>query len=217
MMAAYFAIGSVYGVMANQAGIPLWMVSAMSVFVYSGATQFAAVGLTMSGSSLAALLTMACLISLRHLILGGTMAPHLSGTSPWKRAVLAFGLTDEAYGLTITKAQNGDLPLGYLAGVMVGLYASWNAAGIFGAVAGAIITDPTKYGLDFVFPACFIGLVVPSLKKLPDWTAALLGAVLALTRMDYLPGSGYLLVAGLIGPLAGLLITSREGLEAKNG
>jgi 4-azaleucine resistance transporter AzlC len=206
LVVAYLAIAAVYGVMAHESGWPLAVIGLMSALVYSGATQFAVVGLLAGQGGWSAALATGGLLTLRHLILAGSLAPHLGHLKPWQRAVAAFGLTDEAYGLAIGPAQAGRLSRGYLAGVMGSLYLAWIAGSLLGGALGSAVPDPARYGLDFVFPACFIGLVVPGLRKGEEWATALAWAGLAWLLAGVLPGSGFLLAAGLLGPLAGLAV-----------
>lgn len=203
---AYVAIGAAMGVLGAEAGMSVGQVGLLSLTVYSGATQFAAAGLIAAGAGATALITTALLLTLRHLVLAASIAPHLTRAKWWHQVLIAFGLTDEAYALAMGRFTRQGPDLGYLIGVMATLYPAWVAATVAGAAVGGLIPDPKIYGLDFAFPACFLGLVVPTLKRARDWAAALAGVAIALFSAPILPGSLNLLAAGALGPVVGLAV-----------
>lgn len=209
LMPGVIAFGLLYGMMARQAGIPPWQALVMSLMVHAGSSQFAAIGMW-SLSNWAAILLTTLVINLRHLLMGASVAPYLRGLStPWK-ALLALWMSDESYALAISAYQKGEGSRGYFLGANIGIYLVWPASGLIGGLIGSAIPDPARYGLDLIFPLAFLGLVVTFLSKRSDLVAALTGGLVAIAVALLLPGKWYVLIAGIAGSLAGLLVEERS-------
>ncbi len=198
------AFGLLYGVMARQAGFAPWQVWAMSILVHAGSAQFAAVGMWASASAATLILT-TLIINLRHLLMGASLAPHLRDLPvPWK-AFLALWMCDESYALTIAEYERGRGSHRYFLGANLGMYLVWTTSGLAGALLGAALPDPARYGLDLVFPLAFLGLLASFLRDRAGLAVALASAALALMCAFTLPGKWYIIVGGLVGSGLGLL------------
>jgi 4-azaleucine resistance transporter AzlC len=202
------AFGMVYGVLARQAGLSYAATVAMSALVFAGASQFTAVGIWgQAGGPLIVLTT--CIINLRHLLLGASLAPHLAREPMAWRALLAFGTTDESYALAITRFLAGDGSRGYFLGVNVLLYACWIASALGGGALGGQVVDPGKWGIGLVFPLTFLGLLVPLLTDRTTVAVAAVAALVAVVAAPWLPGKGNVLLAMLGGGVLGAILEAR--------
>jgi 4-azaleucine resistance transporter AzlC len=199
------AFGLLYGVMARQVGFSLWEAWAMSLIVHAGSAQFVALGMWETGSAAVIILTTLA-INLRHLLMGASVAPYLHGLSrPWQ-ALLALWMSDESYALTIAAYEQDRGSHWYFLGANVGIYLAWPTSGLVGALLGTAIPDPSRYGLDLIFPLAFLGLLASFLKDRISVTVALAAGGLALLGACLLPGKWYVVVAGLVGSTLGLLL-----------
>jgi len=91
----------------------------------------------------------------------------------------------------------------------------WQCSTIAGILLGNLIPNPAAYGLDLIFPLTFIGLLVPLLKERVSVTVALLAAALTIGGALLLPGSLYLLLAGIVASGVGALLSrGRLAIEA---
>jgi 4-azaleucine resistance transporter AzlC len=152
------AFGLLYGLMARQIGFSPWEAWAMSLIVHAGSAQFAALGMWDTAGAATIVLT-TLIINLRHLLMGASVAPHVRGLSrPWK-ALLALWMSDESYALAIAEYEQGRGSHWYFLGANVGIYLAWPAGGLAGALLSATIPDPSRYGLDLIFPLAFLGLL----------------------------------------------------------
>ena len=199
------AFGLLYGVMARQVGFSPWEAWAMSLIVHAGSAQFAALGMWDAAQAGPIILT-TLVINLRHLLMGASVAPYLRGLSPLWKAFLALWMTDESYALTLAKYERGRGSHGYFLGANLGIYLAWPTGGLVGTLLGAAIPDPGRYGLDLVFPLGFLGLLTAFLKNRVGVAVALGGGALALAGARLLPGSWYVIVAGLLGSGLGVLL-----------
>jgi 4-azaleucine resistance transporter AzlC len=199
------AFGLLYGMMARQVGLNPWEAWAMSLIVHAGSAQFAALGMWEAGSAAPIILT-TLVINLRHLLMGASVAPYLRGLSPLWKALLALWMSDESYALTIAEYERGQGSHWYFLGANLGIYLAWPLSGFLGALLGAAIPDPARYGLNLVFPLAFLGLLTAFLEDQIGVIVALASAGLALLGAFLLPGNWHVVVAGLLGSGLGLLL-----------
>lgn len=208
IIAAASGFGFVYGLTARSAGFSPLEASAMSVIVFAGAAQFAAVGYVLGGFPWAGVVLLTAFLNARHLLYGTALAPYLTGKPRWLRAVMAHVLTDEAFALSIAhfrRIGRADIP-GYWWAALGTTFVPWNVATIAGALVGGSIVDPARLGLDVVFPAAMAGLAVSLVTGRRELAAALGGVgVGVLVSLAWDPAAG-ILAGGLVGPLIGMVV-----------
>jgi 4-azaleucine resistance transporter AzlC len=206
IIASAAGFGLVYGLSARAAGFSPLEASAMSVIVFAGASQFAAVGYVLGGFSWAGIVFLTAFINARHFLYSAALAPYLADRPRWLRAAIAHFLTDEAFALSLShfrRIGRPDLP-GYWWAAIGGTFIPWNLATIAGVLLGGAIPQPTRFGLDVIFPAAMIGLAVGLITGRRELVAAIVGASVAVgVSLAWDPAAG-LLAGGLLGPLAGL-------------
>jgi len=195
--------GAIYAVSALAAGLSPAQTLAMSLFVFAGASQFTAAGLFAAGIAPATIVITTLVINARHALLAASLAPFVRQARPAIKALLAFQLTDESYAIGMRRWLAGGGSLSYQFGSNITLYVIWQASTIAGMLLGTLIPDPSAFGLELVFPLTFIGLLVPILKDRMSTTVAALAAALAIASALSLPGSWYLLIAGIVASRVG--------------
>ncbi len=206
MSAAGF--GFVYGLSARDAGFSPVEAMAMSTLVFAGAAQFAAVGYVASGLAWPGVILLTALLNARHLLYSAALAPWLRGTSRPRRALMAHLLTDEAFALSIAHFERLGRAdeRGYWIAAIGSTFIPWNLATLAGVTVGAQIPDPTRLGLDVVFPAAMMGLAIGLVTGRRELVAALGGAILGVGVSLWAgPGVG-VVVGGLGGPLLGMAV-----------
>ena len=213
IIATAIGFGLVYGLAARAAGFSPIEASAMSVLVFAGASQFAAIGYVLGGFSWLGVVLLTAFLNARHFLYGAALAPYF-GDRPWPvRALMAHVLTDEAFALSIAhfrRIGRGD-ERGYWWAAIVTVFIPWNLATLVGVVVGGQIPDPSRYGLDIVFPAAMAGLAVGLITGRRELVAAVVGAVVAVgVGLASDPAAG-ILAGGLLGPLVGMLTPPGPG------
>ena len=197
--------GVVCGVGAQAAGVDLLAAIGLATIIFSGAAQILAVQLYAAGAPLAIVVLTCFVLVLRLVMYSAAMAPHLASLSPrWQRG-LAFVLTDQAFAAAIRRFNATHDPregARYFAGCGAALWITWQATNLAGYLAGNLI--PVSWSLDFAVPLCFIALVAPLMRNVPNVTAALVAAV-AVLAFGTLPMKLNLIVAGVLGIVAGTL------------
>jgi 4-azaleucine resistance transporter AzlC len=212
IVASAAGFGFVYGLSARTAGFSPIEASAMSVIVFGGAAQFAAVGYVMGGFSWAGVVLLTAFLNARHLLYSAALAPYLADQPRPVRAAMAHVLTDEAFALSIThfrRVGRADL-WGYWFAGIVATFIPWNVATLAGVALGGAIPDPSVFGLDVVFPAAMGGLAIALVAGRREVIAAISGAILAVAiSLAWDPAAG-IVAGGLLGPAIGIAVV-RDG------
>ena len=197
--------GLVCGVGAAAAGAN-WLGSlGMSAIIFSGAAQIVAAQLVAADAPLLVIVLTCFVLGLRFLMYSAAMAPYLKPLPPRMQKALAFLLTDQAFAVAVRRFNASDdrhaAGMHFL-GCGMALWSVWQITCMVGFFAGNLI--PSAWSLEFAVPLCFIALVAPLFRDAPAVIAALTAGV-AVMLLSGLPMRLNLVVAGLLGILAGTL------------
>lgn len=194
------AIGVSFGVVTRSLGWDLGAPIVMSAIVYSGSAQFASSSVLGDGGTVFAAVLAAALVNARFLPMGIAFAPSLEG-GPVRRAIEGQAVVDASWALA---NRGGRFDRKLLIGATLPQYVGWFAGTVIGALAGSAIGDPDKLGLDAMFPAFFLALLVPELQESRRARgAALIGGALALALTPLAP-PGIPIVAASLAALVGV-------------
>lgn len=195
--------GLVYAVTARAAGLSGPEIVGMSLLVHAGSAQFTAVNLIAGGAGSLSVIAGTAITNARSLLIGASIAPRVAAQPLWWRLLYAFHLTDESFAVATARFLRGNLTPAYALGANLGMVLPWLGSAIVGVIVGATIPSPTRWGIDLVIPLTFLGLLVPLLKDCRAVGVALCGGTLALLGITFLPGTWYLVVAGIGGSIIG--------------
>lgn len=205
--AAVGVFGISFGVLAAAAGLTAAQACVMSLLVFTGASQFAAVGVIDSGGSTVAALGSALLLGARNAAYGLSISRIVRGRLP-TRLVASHLVIDESTAMATAQPEPDNQRRAFWwAGGSV--FVLWNLGTLLGALGGDAIGDPEVYGLDAAFPAGFVALVVPHLRSFEGRVAAAMGFAIALVLVPIAPAGVPILAAsaavllGLRTPAAG--------------
>lgn len=204
--------GFVYGLSARDAGFSPIEAVAMSTLVFGGASQFAAVGYVASGLAWPGIIVLTALLNARHLLYSAALLPWFRSIPRVRRALMAHLLTDEAFALSIAHFERiGRVDeRGYWIAAIASTFIPWNLATFAGVTIGGQIPDPTRFGIDVIFPAAMVGLAVGLVTGRRELVAALSSAMLGVA-VGLVVGTGPgVIVGGMVGPLIGLAVPRRE-------
>lgn len=191
--------GAAFGVLAVASGLTVAQACAMSLLVFTGASQLAAIGVIGSGGSTATAIGSALLLAARNGVYGMALSRPLALRGA-RRVVGAQLVIDESTAMAV--AQHDDAATrGAFWATGVSVFVFWNAATLLGALAGNAIGDPTMWGLDAAFPAGFIALMMPMLRERPKLAAALVGACIAVIAVPTTRAGVPILLAALAAPI----------------
>lgn len=204
MSAGLIPFGLTCGIMGRTAGLSTFEITLMSAAVFAGASQFIAIGMLSSGVASWGLIVLTTfLVNLRHLLMGASLAPYLLKLPQPLQYLLAFGMVDESYALTISRIERKGYDVNYNIGVSSLIYTIWLLATFLGALFYHSIPDPLEWGIDFALPATFMVLLIPRLANRTALIVSLVSAVCAVLGALYLPGSWYIIVAAVAATLVG--------------
>ena len=204
---AISVFGMSFGVLATTAGLTVPQAVVMSLLVFTGASQFAAVSVVEAGGSMGSALGSALLLAARNAAYGVAMAPTL-GELPLAKRLGAQVVIDETTAMATAQPEGRVRERTFWA-TGLSVFAFWNAGTLLGALAGDAIGDPEALGLDAAFPAGFVVLAVPHLRRREGRVAAAAGALIALALIPLAP-AGLPIIAASLGVVPGLLFTARE-------
>ena len=160
--------GTIFGALAVASGLPVWMTAGMSAIVFAGSAQFVAIGLIAGGTGVIVIVLTTFLVNVRHNLYAASLAPHL-GTLPKRWLVpLAYILTDEAFVVVIRQFDHRKVSENkkwFYLGSALTMYIVWQTSTWIGIWAGASISDPARWGLDFALPATFIVMLLPMVRQ----------------------------------------------------
>lgn len=198
-------VGATFGAVAVVGGLPVWLPIAMSVLVFAGGSQIAAVGVMLAGGGVAAAATSGLVLNTRLLPYSLAMSDVLDGKRRWTRLLGVHLVVDESVAFALRQ----DDPRRRRAAFWTtgaALFVCWNAAVALGALAAKALGNTDNLGLDAVFPAVMIALVLPTLRDDRRLrSAAGIGAALAVVAVPWLPAGLPLLIAPL-----GLVVALRR-------
>lgn len=200
------------GITAVDAGIPVYQAVGMSVILFAGASQLAAIELLGNDAPLLMVVLTAVVINLRFTMYSASIAPYFRGVSQVTRWVGAYVLTDQAYALSVAefreKGPEERGRMGFYFGAAVGLWVIWQIGTVVGALLGTRV--PAGLSLEFAVPLTFLALVFPAIEGKPTAVAAVVAGVVAVLAAP-IPFNLGLLVAAMVGIGVGVLLERREG------
>lgn len=176
--------GAAFGAAGVTAGFSILQTCMLSLLLFSGASQFAVVGIMGAGGAAISAIATATLLGFRNALYGLQMAPILK-VSGIKRVLAAQITIDESTAVATLQENDADRRRGfYITGV--GVYIFWNLFTFLGALGASAIGDPAVWGLDAAVPAAFCGLIWPRLKNKTHFivSAVAIAWALALTPIS---------------------------------
>ena len=171
--------GIAFGAAGIAAGFSLLQTCLLSLLTFSGASQFAVVGVLGAGGSAISGITTASLLGIRNALYGLRMAPIMKFRG-WKKIVGAQVTIDESTGVALGQSDLGidAMRQGFwLTGL--GVYLFWNLFTVIGAIGAQAMGDPATWGLDAAVPAAFLGLLWPRLTNKRERTLAVAAMALS--------------------------------------
>jgi predicted branched-subunit amino acid permease len=201
--AAVATYGFSFGALSVASGLDVWQTCVLSLFLFSGGSQFAVVGVLASGGLAAGWTAIAssAFLGLRNGIYSIRMAP-LVGTSKWIRPVAAQLTIDESTAVALNQDEPRAQRVGFWT-TGIAVYIGWNLTTLAGALVGNVLGDVNGLGLDAVAAAAFLGLLWPRLKQLQAGVVAAASALLATALIPLAPPGVPVLAAAAVALLIG--------------
>ena len=205
VLTGYLFLGIGFGVLMNKAGFAWWLMQSLSLFVFAGALQYAAVAILANGFNPLTTFLLAFMINLRHIFYGLSMLKNYHGLG-FKRFFLIFGLTDETFSINASLDRSTlDQPDWYYFFVTGLNYIYWNIAGSIGFWLADFVPDTLK-GSDFVLTALFYVMFLNQWRQVKGRSSLMLGLGVSLISLFIVGSTHFLWFSMLI--ISGVLMFS---------
>ena len=194
--------GAAFGAAGVTAGFSILQTCMLSLLLFSGASQFAVVGIMGAGGAAISAIATATLLGFRNALYGLQMAPILK-VSGIKRVLAAQITIDESTAVATLQENDADRRRGfYITGV--GVYVFWNLFTFLGALGASAIGDPAVWGLDAAVPAAFCGLIWPRLKNKTHFLVSAVAITWALALTPISPAGIPIITTVILAVIFGL-------------
>ena len=194
--------GAAFGAAGVTAGFSILQTCLLSILLFSGASQFAVVGIMGAGGAAISAIATATLLGFRNALYGLQMAPILK-VSGLKRVLAAQITIDESTAVATLQENDDDRKRGfYVTGI--GVYIFWNLFTYLGALGASAIGDPSVWGLDAAVPAAFCGLIWPRLKSKTQFLVSAIAIAWALLLTPIAPAGIPIITTVLLAVIFGV-------------
>ncbi len=194
--------GAAFGAAGVTAGFSILQTCLLSILLFSGASQFAVVGIMGAGGAAVSAIATSTLLGFRNALYGLQMAPILR-VKGMKRILAAQITIDESTAVATLQENDADRRRGfYITGI--GVYIFWNLFTFLGALGASAIGDPSVWGLDAAVPAAFCGLIWPRLKNKTHFVVSAVAIAWALLLTPITPAGIPIITTVLLAVIFGL-------------
>jgi predicted branched-subunit amino acid permease len=194
--------GAAFGAAGVTAGFSILQTCLLSILLFSGASQFAVVGIMGAGGAAVSAFATSTLLGFRNALYGLQMAPILK-VKGMKRILAAQITIDESTAVATLQENDADRRRGfYITGI--GVYIFWNLFTFLGALGASAIGDPSVWGLDAAVPAAFCGLIWPRLKNKTHFVVSAVAIAWALLLTPITPAGIPIITTVLLAVIFGL-------------
>jgi 4-azaleucine resistance transporter AzlC len=200
-----------FGVVAQDAGLSALAAIVMSIIVFAGSAQFAAIAIIGQGGTVGAAIMAAALMNSRFFPMGAALGPSLPG-GPVKRALQGQAVVDASWALAARG--DGSFDRWMLFGASAAQYVAWQTGTILGALGGDVLGDPDALGLDAIYPAFFLALLLGEVRSRRAVGVAILGAAIAVALVPVAP-AGVPVLAASLAALVGLTRAAQRAVLAE--
>jgi predicted branched-subunit amino acid permease len=207
--------GFAFGVTSAGSGLTLTQTCALSLLVFTGASQFALVGALAAGGSALAAAAGAFFLGARNAFYGLRLSQLLALPSVL-RPLAAQWVIDETAAVSLAQPTRRSARIGF-AVTGLSLYVLWNLTTLLGALGADAIGDTRAWGLDAAGPAVFLALLAPMAKSGAERVVAGLAVLLGLGLLPVLPAGVPVLAAALAAPLVLWVRGRRERVRGEEG
>ncbi len=197
--------GATFGAVSVGSGLTVAQTMILSLVMFSGASQFAFVGVAAAGSPWAAI-PAALLLGVRNAFYGVPISEILAPRG-WRRLVTAHFVIDETTAMAVGQSEPRARRYAFWSTGLI-LFTLWQTGSLVGALLGEAI-DPSRFGLDAAAPAVFLALLWAQLRSRPAKAVAVLGGLLAFVLIPVAPAGVPVIAAAAVAVAAGLLVRSR--------
>jgi len=203
---------ALFGALAVKNGLSAGETVLMSVLLYAGASQM--VGIELFGQAIAPWLIVFSIfaVNFRHVLYSAAVGRYFNHFTTPQKALAFFFLVDPQYAETERRGERGErISFLWYLGMALPIYLVWISLTWLGAVFGSLVTDPALFGLDFLLPIYFLGLVI-AFRSRANWLPVVVASGLVSLLAWHLVGSPWHVG---IGAIAGIAVAAMMPLRPR--
>ncbi|MBM7703440.1 AzlC family ABC transporter permease [Metabacillus iocasae] len=213
IMIGYLPIGITFGLLAKQAGLTLYELTAMSAFVFAGASQFMAANMIAVGIGVVEIIVATFILNFRHFIMSLSLMNALKVIPFQFKLSMSFGLTDETFALSSMNAEkaNEEKSHFFYGGLILASYLTWVFGSFLGGLVGEFIPQALSQSMTIALYVMFIALLVPSVKK--EWRFGIIAFISMIFNYgfsQFLTSGWSIVLATLLGGCSGIFLMRGE-------
>ena len=197
-MLSVIPFGIICGAIGVELGFNPYLVYAMSIIIFGGASQIVFLQLLSGGASSIVAVTSVGIINSRHLLYGAVLSEYLEKLSFIKKLLISYVVVDQGFAESnrfFKKNKTEKYLHFHLLGTGVTMWVFWQIATLAGIILGSFV--PEELGLKFAIPLTFIAIVVQDLKKIDHVIVMLVCGISSLLFFDA-PFKSYILISPVI-------------------
>tara|TARA_B100001175_G_scaffold265225_1_gene235497 strand:+ start:407 stop:1093 length:687 start_codon:yes stop_codon:yes gene_type:complete len=205
-MLSVIPFGIIYGAIGVELGFNPYLIYAMSLIIFGGASQIVFLQLISGGASALIAVTSVGVINSRHLLYGAVLSEYLEKLTILKKLIISYFVVDQGFAESnkyFQKNKNQEHIHYHLLGTGITLWLCWQISTITGIILGSIV--PPELGLKFAIPLTFISLIVSDLRKIDHVVVMLVSGISSLLFFDA-PFRSYIIIAPIIALIAASLL-----------
>ena len=194
----YFAVSFTFGMMAVSGGLTIWQAVLISLTNLTSAGQFAGLEIIIAAGSYWEMALTQLVINLRYSLMSFSLSQKLRRDVPWAhRYVVAFGVTDEIFG--VSASQKGKVHPFYNYGAMCVAIPGWTLGTLAGAISGSLLPDFIMSALSVAIYGMFLAIIIPPAKKSRPVLLVVIAAMIISSLFACLPvlqkvSSGFVII-----------------------
>ena len=182
----YFAVSFTFGMAAVKGGLSVFEATMISLLNLTSAGQFAGIDIMFGGGTLVEMAVTQLIINLRYSLMSFTISQKYDRSYPfWHRFIVAFGVTDEIFG--VTAAQPGKVSPFFNYGAMILSIPGWTLGTLAGAISGSLLPAFMTSALGVAIYGMFLAIIIPPAKHNKVVAGVVAGAMLLSTIFEYAP------------------------------
>lgn len=212
VMISYVAIGLACGMVLFDVEFSLFQIMLISIFVYSGASQFLLASMILSGASLLSILLTTFFLNLRMILMSASLANYIKKESPLYLFLFGISLTDESFGLNYTYFQTNDWTTTEAISLNIANYVTWVVSTVFGGALASVIEIDTTV-MSFAIVALFISMMVNQFVDKKYIITAVIAVVLTIIFTILLQNNISIVIAAILSSFIGYLIDEKSNAK----
>ena len=213
----YFPVAMAFGMLAKSYEITLFESFFFSVMVFAGASQFIALNLMATGSSVSSIILTTLLVNFRHFLMSAYLSTKLNKIAKKYVFLIAFGVTDEVFSILSLEKQK--LSHSFILSLQLLAYSGWVGGTITGYILGGFFSQILMKSLGIALYTLLLAILIPEIKKsLKMFTLALLSGLLntVLIRLEFIPDGWSIICCILIVAFTGSFFITNKACEDKS-